>query len=270
MGKNRLNDPSALAANRHARFTARSALPKIKSHMDEHDNIRSRTPMLDTASPYETPEGVDLQLHTAGPIVRAMAWSIDALIRAAVFIPLSILLGMLGEFGTGIMLILYFLLEWFYPVLFEVLSHGATPGKKKMGIMVIKDDGTPVSWPAALLRNLLRAVDMLPFTYGFGLASMLLNKQFKRLGDMAAGTLVVYRQDLKTYSSIPDSTPLAPPLALSLDEQRAIMDFAERGRTLSAPRQEELAGILKNITGTTGKPAIQILHQYANWLQGHA
>lgn len=226
--------------------------------------------MLDTASPYETPEGVDLNLHAAGPTVRAVAWSIDLLIRAAAFVPLSVLFAWLGDFGIGMILIFYFLLEWFYPVVFEVLSQGATPGKKKMGILVIKDDGTPVSWSASLLRNLLRAVDMLPFTYGFGLASMLLNRQFKRLGDMAAGTLVVYRQDVKAYQSIADLTPVAPPLALSLEEQRAIMDFAERGRTLSPARQEELAGILGEITGTTATHGIRVLHQYANWLQGHA
>lgn len=226
--------------------------------------------MLDTASPYETPEGVDLNLHAAGPTVRAMAWSIDLLIRMLVFLPLSLLMAWLGDFGTGIILIAYFLLEWFYPVVFEMLWQGATPGKKKMDIMVIKDDGTPVSWSASLLRNLLRTVDMLPFTYGFGLASMLLNRQFKRLGDMAAGTLVVYRQDVKSYQSIPDLSPAAPPLALSLEEQRAIMDFAERGRTLSAARQEELAGILGEITGARGAHGIRVLHQYANWLQGHA
>lgn len=226
--------------------------------------------MLDTASPYETPEGVDLNLHAAGPAVRAMAWSIDLLIRMLVFLPLSMLLAWLGDFGTGMILILYFLLEWFYPVVFEMLSQGATPGKKKMDIMVIKDDGTPVSWSASLLRNLLRTVDMLPFTYGFGLASMLLNRQFKRLGDMAAGTLVVYRQDIKIYQSIPDLAPAAPPLTLSLEEQRAIMDFAERGRSLSAARQEELAGILGELTGTSGAHGIRVLHQYANWLQGHA
>ena len=58
---------------------------------------------------------------------------------------------------------------------------------------MLNDDGTPVRWPGALTRNLLRAVDFLPFLYGVGLVAMLANRDFKRLGDLAAGTVVVYQ-----------------------------------------------------------------------------
>lgn len=85
-----------------------------------------------------------------------------------------------------------FLLEWFYPIIFEVYRQGQTPGKKVMAIKVLQDNGIPVGWPTSLIRNLLRAVDFLPMMYGFGVVSMLIARNFRRLGDLAAGTLVVY------------------------------------------------------------------------------
>lgn len=199
-----------------------------------------------------------------------MAWSIDFLIRIALYVLVSMLLRLLGEFGMGVFLIFVFLIEWFYPVLFEVYWQGATPGKRKMNIMVVHDDSTPVAWSASLLRNLLRAVDILPFLYGFGLVSMLANQRFKRLGDMGAGTLVVYRENRVPYQAVESVDALAPKMAFSLDEQHAILNFAERGRKLSDERQVELADILGPVTGVTGTEGVRRLHQYANWLQGGA
>jgi uncharacterized RDD family membrane protein YckC len=146
---------------------------------------------------FETPEGIDLGLRVAGPISRALAWIIDAFIRYSVLFALSTVLASLLSFGMGLFLILLFLLEWFYPVVFEVV-RGATPGKKAMGLLVVHDNGTPVGWSASMIRNLLRSVDFLPFFYCAGLISILLNSRFKRLGDLAAGTLVVYAATRRT------------------------------------------------------------------------
>src|SRR5512143_1036292 len=151
---------------------------------------------LDTIHTFETPEGIELGLRVAGPLPRALAWVIDALIRYGGLFIVSIALSILGEFGFGLFLILLFLVEWFYPVLFEV-SRGATPGKKMMGLAVVHDNGTPIGWPASMIRNLLRVIDFFPLMYGTGLLSMLINRQFKRLGDLAAGTLVVYREQAR-------------------------------------------------------------------------
>ncbi|WP_455203326.1 RDD family protein [Kaarinaea lacus] len=225
--------------------------------------------MLDTARTFETPEGVDLHLRVAGPIVRSLAWSIDALIRVAVYIVLSIVLTLFGEFGKGVLLLCIFLLEWFYPVFFEVLKNGATPGKKKMGIRVVNDNGTPVSWGTSITRNLLRTADFAPAFYGFGIIAMLLNSDFKRLGDMAAGTIVIYTSQSSTKSDIPVADAVSPPLSLSIKEQRAILDFAERSELLSVERREELANILPALTGVQGQQAVNKLNQYANWLYGN-
>lgn len=226
--------------------------------------------MLDTARTFETPEGVDLQLRVAGPVVRSLAWGIDLLIRTVIYIVLSIVLSILGEFGKGVLLLCIFLLEWFYPVFFEVLKNGATPGKKKMGIRVVNDNGTPVSWSASITRNLLRAADFAPAFYGFGLTAMLMNPEFKRLGDMAAGTIVIYGSHATAISAIPKADPCPLSVNLTIKEQRAILDFAERSELLSSERREELANLIPALTNAADQRAVNLLYRYANWLYGKA
>lgn len=225
--------------------------------------------MLDTARTFETPEGIDLQLHVVGPVARALAWSLDALIRTGIYIVISIVLSIFGHFGQGILLVCVFLLEWFYPVFFEVLKDGATPGKKTLGIRVVNDNGTPVTWSASIIRNLLRTADFAPAFYGFGVLSMLLNSDFKRLGDMAAGTLVIYSPQSLKKPNLPQEDPSPLPFYLSIKEQRAILDYAERTETLSTERQQELANIVPALTDASDQKAVTKLHQYANWLHGN-
>lgn len=224
--------------------------------------------MLDTRRALETPEGVELELRVAGPAVRGLAWAIDAAIRAGGYLALSMLLPFFGRFGFGLLLIAFFLVEWFYPVLFEVYRQGATPGKRSLGIQAIHEDGTPIGWSASLIRNLLRSVDFLPMFYGFGLASMLLNGDFKRLGDLAAGSLVVYSERPTPAPELPAAIPESPPQPLTTAEQRAIIQFAERAPALTPQRGEELADILEPLTGARGEQAVRRLFQYANWMVG--
>lgn len=224
--------------------------------------------MLDTTRAFETPEGIELQLHVAGPVVRACAWFIDILIRMALNMALGVVLVFFGTAGMGFMLIGAFLIEWFYPVIFEVY-RGATPGKKMFDLQVVHDDGTPISWQASSLRNFLLVADFLPMMYGFGLMSMLYNRDFKRLGDMAAGTLVIYRPSAGHEYKIPTRPALALPAPLQLSEQRAILDFAERADSLSPERRQELALILQAYSDPTQRyadnPAEPVL-RYANWI----
>jgi uncharacterized RDD family membrane protein YckC len=227
--------------------------------------------MLDTTQTIQTPEGVELNLYLAGPIVRALAWAIDFVIRGVIYIVLIMIFARLGELGVGIFLILLFALEWFYPVVFEVFRDGATPGKKVMGILVLHENGTPVNWSASLVRNLLRVVDFLPFFNGFGLIAMLSNSKFQRLGDLAAGTVVVYsdKSRRKIRGQITeDISPLALPTPLRLDEQQALMSFAERADTLPVARQAELANILAPLTQADGETGSQRLRQMAHSLLG--
>jgi uncharacterized RDD family membrane protein YckC len=220
---------------------------------------------LDTALDYETPEGIVLKLKVAGPIVRAYAWLIDFCIRAGVMIVIYSILAYLGKAGVGMILVLSFLVEWFYPVFFELYS-GATPGKRIVGICVVHDNGTPVYFTSSMLRNLLRVADFFPAFYCTGLISMLLNSEFKRLGDIAAATLVVYKENSKQRTRIVTIKAKQPPLYLKTHEQQTILDFAERHKILSKDRCVELAEILQGLTGKHGVKAVREIYSYANWL----
>ncbi|MDR1647534.1 MAG: RDD family protein, partial [Zoogloeaceae bacterium] len=125
-------------------------------------------PRLDTIRRVLTPEGCELELRLAGGIVRARAWIIDFLFRLLIFWGSAFVVARFGRAGWALFLLLYFLLEWIYPVVFEVLWQGATPGKRLSGLVVLRDDGTPLDWSASVARNFLRAVDFLPFFYAFG------------------------------------------------------------------------------------------------------
>ncbi|MFJ5298870.1 RDD family protein [Pseudomonas sp. NPDC088368] len=199
---------------------------------------------LDTRIRLETPEGIDLVLRPAGLLSRSLAFAFDLLIRGVLLVGLFFLLDAFGEFGTGLFVLALFLINWWYMVLFEVLHQGRTPGKQLMGLRVVHDDGTPVGWSASLLRNLLRFVDMLPFGYSVGAFACLQHPLFKRLGDLAAGTLVIYRDASISRPSLPDVPAVAAPLILTLEEQRAVLSFAERQHDLSPARSQELAAIL--------------------------
>lgn len=223
---------------------------------------------LDTFHEIETPEGVAFRLHVAGPVVRSLAWSIDTLIRFGIYLVLGIVLSVLGKPGIGLLMILLFVVEWFYPVLFEIYFHGATPGKRSMGLCVVYDNGAPVGWPGSLLRNLLRFVDFLPLLYGFGLLTMCLNQDYKRLGDLAAGTRVVYRNRTGLAKAVPEAKAIPPSVPLLLDEQRAIVDYAGRLQQISQERAHELASIIAPQIARPGGQAVDALISLANWLLG--
>jgi uncharacterized RDD family membrane protein YckC len=224
---------------------------------------------LDTLRSVATPEGVELNLRLAGPVGRAYAWLIDFLIRLLLMLVLWVVLIPLGRLGMGIWILVWFFLEWLYPVMCELWFEGATPGKKLMGLRVVNDDGTPVSRWGALTRNLLRAVDFLPFFYGTGFVAMLLSRDFKRLGDLVAGTIVVYGERPGPATQIPEAQPLAPSAPLTLEESRAVLDYAVRVATLTPERAEELAQIPARLTGTAdGVLARQRLLRLANHVIG--
>jgi uncharacterized RDD family membrane protein YckC len=210
--------------------------------------------MLDTTRRVATPEGIELTLRLAGPVPRALAWTVDFLLRAALVLVVVMIASSLGAAGWGVVLLAAFFAEWLLPAWLEAAWGGQTPGKRLFGIAVLNDDGTPLRWPGALTRNLLRAVDFMPFLYGLGLAAMLLNRDFKRLGDLAAGTVVVYPGEKSSSErKIPEAPPIAPPVSLDLEEQRAVLELAERSAGLTQERFEELAELptplIKNLQG---------------------
>ncbi len=148
----------------------------------------------------ETPEGVDLELALAGLGSRFVAALLDALIRLVLLGALALLLvgasafadaPLGGGYGVAVFLVAAFLLVFGYDILFEVLASGRTPGKRWSGIRVVLVDGRPVGFVASTVRNLVRIVDFLPSSYVIGSAAILATRRNQRLGDLAAGTVVV-------------------------------------------------------------------------------
>ncbi|GAB3382142.1 RDD family protein [Lysobacter fragariae] len=224
--------------------------------------------VLDTYREVVTPEGVALHLPAAGPVPRALAWLIDFAIRAGVMFVAGIVLGVLGTSGAGPYAVTLFIVFWFYPVLFEALDNGRTPGKRALGLRVIAANGAPVGWLAAFTRNLIRVVDLLPFGYATGLVASLADPWGRRLGDMVAGTLVVHATVEQESRSAVENVALAPSVPLLPHEQVALVAYAERAPQLTRERQEELADLAEPLVHARGAVAVQRLYGIANWLLG--
>ena len=229
---------------------------------------------LDTVFTAETPEGIELALRPAGMMARSYAYLIDGAIRLAVLLASTALLASLSAFGVGVFLILLFGLEWFYPVVFELLPGGATPGKRAMGLRVVMDTGLPVTPAASLVRNLLRSADFMPAGFALGLALMLLRADFKRIGDLAAGTLVVHTAVADLHGPMREAAPTPPARALSAREQAAVIAWAGRASRLTEARLDELAALAGSITAAAPSDAApgnatRRLLGVAQWLVGH-
>ena len=168
----------------------------------------------------ETPELVSIDLSLAGIGSRCLAVLIDYLIQGATiwigFLLFALLIsGTAGsgsaahvnsptayKWGLAIGIAIPFLLHWGYFTLFEAFWNGQTPGKRLMKLRVIQQSGRALGLFESMSRNLIRFIDMLPVFYFVGALCVFVNRRQQRLGDMAAGTLVVH--------STPVDTPFVP------------------------------------------------------------
>lgn len=224
---------------------------------------------LDTLYHVNTPEGISLRLSPAGPVPRMLAWTIDILIRLAINGVFFAVLAIFGKTGIGIALILTFLLEWFYPVYFELYKNGQTPGKKMFNLYVTMENASPISPGASIIRNLLRFVDFLPFFYGFGFISMMLTRRFQRLGDLVAGTVVLHKALDYPALEEDNTQAITPPVSLNLSEQQALIRYQQRIPYLNAERAEELARLTNPLVDENNLASPRLLG-IANWIMGSA
>ena len=203
---------------------------------------------------------------------RFYAYLIDILIRFAFFSVCFVGLTLLGAFGMALATILFFAMEWFYPVAFELSPGAATPGKRIVGLTVVMDSGLPITPAASLTRNLLRAADFLPSLYAAGVVSVLFRRDFKRLGDIAAGTLVVHAAaaDPLRPTALPAVPPRAPAVALGARAQAAIVAWAGRVARLTEARADELAEIAVPVVAPRAMSGDRVaaLAGVAHWLLG--
>jgi uncharacterized RDD family membrane protein YckC len=214
--------------------------------------VSTATRVLDTVVTAETPEGILLELRPAGLTPRFYAFGLDWGVRLMIIYAAAMLSALMGGIGVGFWLIVVFVLEWFYPVLFELTASGATPGKRAFGLRVVMDNGLPITPAASVTRNLLRVADFLPFGYGFAAVSMLLRRDCKRLGDVAAATIVVHTPRAIASNVIGGVPPVAPVRALAPEDQAAIVALAGRAPTLTPERLDELAALAASVSGDAG------------------
>ena len=230
---------------------------------------------LDTLQSIELAEGVEIRLRIAGPILRIFAWMIDMVVIGLSLLLLALVLGITGlvigdNVISGVMMLAAFVMTWWYPVLCEVSRWGATVGKKVCGLRVMQPSGAPITWSQAIVRNFLRVVDINPPFWGLpGMVSCLATRRFQRLGDLAAGTVVVYeRNEIVPESSGPPPLQAQRPMvALRPEESRAIVTFRERAVFWSDARRREIADHLQVLTGKQGEAGVNSLSAMAHWLQ---
>ncbi len=200
----------------------------------------------------ETPEGVAIELTLAGLGSRLAAAVVDGLIKLGILLAL-IVIAVAGGVALGDDLIVgassllaVLVITFGYDILFETLDSGRTPGKRAASIRVVRMGGQPVGFVSAAIRNLLRLVDMLPFFYAVGIIAILTSRHGQRVGDLAAGTVVV--RDRKVAADLPPPLQVAPASAVSWDvsavtaaEVAAVRQFLERRSSLRGEVRERLA-----------------------------
>jgi uncharacterized RDD family membrane protein YckC len=227
--------------------------------------------VLDTVVSAETPEGILLELRPAGLSARFYAFTLDWLIRLMIIYAAATVSAILGGIGIAFWIVLFFLLEWFYPVVFELSRSGSTPGKRIFGLKVVMDNGLPITPAASFTRNLLRVADFLPFGYGFAIVSMLLRSDCKRLGDIAAATIVVHQPVPVPRVVLEQVVPIAPVRPLSPRDQAAVVALSARAPTLTVERLDELAALAASVSGDDGHAGPNVTRRVlgvAQWLLG--
>jgi uncharacterized RDD family membrane protein YckC len=221
-------------------------------------------PLYDAAQ-VETPEQIELTLPLAGIGSRSVAYLLDLLCQvipitlaavvAFTLVPLAADAEIFGKNAAGvpeletaplaILSLTIFVVNFGYFALFETFWRGQSPGKRWVGLRVVKDGGFALDGRAALVRNLLRVVDFLPAFYVAGMASIFLTGSGKRIGDYAAGTIVVRERKVSDLTAIaPTSLNDAVTAALGAEELALLTGFLDRRSSLDPAARDRLAAQL--------------------------
>ena len=217
----------------------------------------------------DTPEQIALEYTLGSAGSRFLAVAIDTLLQLAVAAVVALLAtfgvaatnltgGGLALWVQALVILFWFALFYGYFALFESIWNGQTPGKRAIGLRVITLSGRPITVFDAILRNLVRIVDQIPGIYAVGLVSVFLSPKNQRLGDLAAGTVVVHEQALSHGLRAPAPTPGGPVLGahrLLPNEIEAMEVFLKRRDDLPAWRRDKTAGQLaKHVRARLGIP----------------
>ena len=215
---------------------------------------RPKAEPLDTSVRLVTPERVEFSYPLAGPFRRSIAYALDLVVIGTTMLVGSIVAMILSlgtPSGLGVTMVLIFVLIWGYGAFCEGLFNGQTVGKRALGIRVVTVQGVPITGSQAVLRNLIGVALDGPtlFFYLPGLACMMLTSRFQRLGDLAAGTMVVVEQ--ASYGSkvarvedrvIAGILPLLPlRVSAGTEMARALSDYVRHRQRLPREHRERMA-----------------------------
>lgn len=233
-----------------------------------------------------TPENIPLRVELAGLGTRFAALFVDlvVLFSGLIFVVIvgAALIGALstvgvGDYAIGVLTLVVFVTFFGYFILFETLWNGQTPGKRLFGLRVVGDGGYPITVFAAAIRNLVRLVDFIPGFFGVGAIAVFANGERKRLGDLAAGTVVIRERSTERLKYGPEGAPhpgaqrlkglsLLPEVrdpaeALTVDELALLRRFALQRWQMRPDDAERFAYRLiapltrrLNLTFTPGEP----------------
>jgi uncharacterized RDD family membrane protein YckC len=248
---------------------------------------------MDDRYTIDTPEHIAFDYDVAGIGSRFLAAIVDSVILAillTVVLTLTALVGASAEAlfaGLDSLLLallglLNFALFWGYFLFFEQAWNGQTPGKRLVGLRVVREGGRPITLAAAAVRNLVRIVDFLPMFYGVGVVVMFVDGRSRRLGDLAAGTLVVKDRRTVTLESLTASTPpafaeaaaAAPALTLpnlhllAASDYDLVQEFLRRRPTLRPEVRQRLGAqlatkIRERLELAAGEPDEALLQRVA-------
>ncbi len=220
---------------------------------------------IETNYSLETPENIEVDFELAGPGARFCAICIDWLMIALMV--LILLLGAivveasssrditrrLAELGEAqsyvqaLFILMFGLIIIGYYIFWEAVMRGQTPGKKAMKLRALRDDATPMTFSNILIRNLLRFIDSLPVCYMVGGTISMFHPAHKRLGDLAAGTIVVkegerdYRARQDGKAPVSRDTRQAVNMELTAQERQVLNSFMARRSELIPEARRKLA-----------------------------
>ena len=222
-------------------------------------------------------EAVEFDIRIARLGSRTLALLVDILVQVGLAIVLFMVLNVVLVFAGGLadpalivagVVVLTASILVGYPTLLETLTHGRTVGKLIMGLRVVRDDGGPIRFRHALTRALVRTalewpgVLLPPVTWVASLWTMLINPQGKRLGDLAAGTIVIHERTPASWGWVPTMPPVLTGWAAALDLTGlddelalAVRHYLARNREIREPARSRLGfGLAAEVAACTTPP----------------
>lgn len=222
---------------------------------------------MDDRYTIETPEQITFGYDVAGIGSRFLAAFLDTTLIVLLWGGATLALFMIGarlsSVGTGlesliiaVWAIVSFVIIWGYYLAFELLWNGQSPGKRLVGLRVVREGGRPITFAASAIRNLIRIIDFLPALYGIGVLVMFIDQRSRRLGDFAAGSLVVRERRTVTLESLtaraaaPVNTPIPAHIAetaalpglhlIAENDYELVQEFLRRRSELNAESRSRL------------------------------